>query len=84
MFSSVIFLSPIVTPGLPTPGPLAAAGGVAAVVTAGVLAVVLLDDLLLLPHAASAAVLATANASVAPLQVCLRICCLLFYLFIHL
>src|SRR6202451_3113099 len=55
MFSSAKFLSPIVTAGLPTPGPLLAAGvGLAAVVAAGALAVVL-DELLLLllPHAVS-------------------------------
>src|SRR4029077_21115914 len=46
MFSSEKFLSPSVTAGLPTPGPLAAG--------AGVLAELELDLDLLLPHAASA------------------------------
>ena len=45
MFSSEKFLSPIVTAGLPTPGPLAAG--------AGVLVELVLEDLLL-PQAASA------------------------------
>ena len=46
MFSSEKFLSPIVTAGLPTPGPLAAG--------AGVIAELELDEDLLLPQAASA------------------------------
>src|ERR1700683_4052567 len=52
MFSSAKFLSPIVTAGLPTPGPLDAAVAVLAVVAGGGL--LLLDHvvLLLLPHAA--------------------------------
>jgi hypothetical protein len=60
-------LSPIVTAGLPTPGPLAAG----AAVVAGWLAVValeLVEDDLLLPHAASATASApSANSAEPPL-----------------
>jgi hypothetical protein len=63
-------LSPIVTAGLPTPGPLAAGVAVVAVV-AGWLALValeLVEDDLLLPHAASASVSApSANIAEPPL-----------------
>jgi hypothetical protein len=45
-------LSPIVTGGLPTPGPLLAEVDVLAVVAAGVELELLDDDVLLLPHAA--------------------------------
>jgi hypothetical protein len=57
-------LSPIVTAGLPTPGPLAEEAGV----LAAVLAVVLLEvELLLLPHAASPTLsTTTANAAEMP------------------
>src|SRR5437660_12173708 len=54
MYSSVKFLSPIVTGGLPTPGPLPAAGVELAPVDA-----VLLEDFLELPQAASVTVLAS-------------------------
>src|SRR6267378_2361156 len=50
MFSSEKFLSPIVSAGLPTPGPLAAGAGVAVVALA---LLELLEDDLLPPHAAS-------------------------------
>jgi hypothetical protein len=76
MFSSVKFLSPIVTPGLPTPGPVAAAGAVvdALELVAGVLALELLEDDLLLPHAASAIASATsANVIEPPLIVALNL-----------
>ncbi len=68
MFSSAKFLSPIVTAGLPTPGPLLALVAVAAVVVAGVAAVVLVVllvvDVLEEPHAASTSASAP-SASVA-------------------
>src|SRR5579875_4229055 len=63
MFSSAKFLSPIVTAGLPTPGPLLA--GFAAVLE--VLELVVLepvDDDLLLPHAASATPSASSASAV--------------------
>src|ERR1700689_1641132 len=50
MFSSAKFLSPIVTAGLPTPGPLDAVVAVLAVVA--VVELLLDDVVLLLPHAA--------------------------------
>jgi len=53
MFSSAKFLSPIVTAGLPTPGPLAAAAVVAVVAVLAVELVVLEGVLLLLPQAAN-------------------------------
>jgi hypothetical protein len=61
MYSSVKFLSPMVTGGFPTPGPLDAAGGDPWVGPDGVLAAeeLLVDELELfeeLPHAASAIV----------------------------
>jgi hypothetical protein len=65
-------LSPIVTPGLPTPGPLAAAGAVVAVVVgwpALVVLELLEEDLLLLPHAASASVSAPRANAAEPLLV---------------
>src|ERR1700722_6800253 len=80
MFSSAKFLSPIVTAGLPTPGPLDAAGvPVALVVAAGVLAVVLdvLDELL--PHAVNTtAQIANIATGTTFHQVLPRIRCLLF------
>src|ERR1700677_1506925 len=65
MFSSAKFLSPIVTAGLPTPGPLVAAELVAVVLAVLAAELVLLDDeLLLLPQAASPTPSAvTANAA---------------------
>src|SRR5437764_15003419 len=71
MYSSVKFLSPIVTGGLPTPGPLAAAGGLP-LPAAGVLALVLLLEVELeledeLPHAASTAALRAATAAASTL-----------------
>jgi hypothetical protein len=63
MYSSEKFLSPIVTAGLPTPGPLVA-GLITAIVAVVVLVLELLDDELLeLPHAASARLTAHAVAS---------------------
>src|ERR1700730_16159947 len=79
MFSSVKFLSPIVTPGLPTPGPVAATGAVVGVLEldAGVLELVvleLLEDELLLSHAASATVSATSeNLAEPPLIIALNL-----------
>jgi hypothetical protein len=68
-------LSPIVTAGLPTPGPLAA--GVA--VVAGWLALValeLVEDDLLLPHAASASANApSANIAEPPLANAVSLVC---------
>jgi hypothetical protein len=71
MFSSVKFLSPIVTSGLPTPGPLAAAGAVVAVVAGwpALVALELLEEDLLLPHAASASVSAPSANAAEPLLV---------------
>src|SRR2546422_6749988 len=70
MFCSEKFLSPTVTAGLPTPGPLAAA--------AGVLAELELDDDLLLPQAASAMLsAATSRADTAPARWWLRLLLLL-------
>ena len=61
MFSSAKFLSPIVTAGLPAPGP-PAAGAEADVVALELLE----DDELLLPHAASPTLSAvTANSAAA-------------------
>ncbi|MGI8411259.1 MAG: hypothetical protein ACR2LV_01390 [Solirubrobacteraceae bacterium] len=63
------FLSPTVTAGLPTPGPLLAAGtdvagaGVLAAAVVLVVLVVVLDELDELPHAASI----TASATIAML-----------------
>src|ERR1700733_14437119 len=51
MFSSAKFLSPIVTAGLPTPGPLVAAAGAVAVVD--VVELVLFEEDVLLPQAVS-------------------------------
>jgi hypothetical protein len=79
MFCSVKFLSPSVTPGFPTPGPVAAAGAVvgALELVAGVLALValeLLEDELLLPHAASAIASATtAKVADPPLIIALEL-----------
>src|SRR5438045_6540932 len=56
MFSSEKFLSPSVTAGLPTPGPLAAGAGVLAELE-------LDDDFLLLPHAASPMLNATSSTA---------------------
>jgi hypothetical protein len=61
MFSSVKFLSPIVTAGLPTPGPLAAAAAAVVVVFE------LEEDVLLLPQAAIPTLSAiSANAAEIP------------------
>src|SRR6478752_6893009 len=71
MFSSVKFLSPTRTAGLPEPGPLLTTRVVVLDVTAGVLAVVaveLVEDDLLLPHAASTSASApSANIAAPPL-----------------
>src|SRR5215472_572892 len=74
MYSSVKFLSPIVTGGLPRPGPFAAAGGFAPTAATlaelvGVVAVGLApvaDPVEELPHAASTTVAATATAATPP------------------
>src|ERR1700730_15048349 len=71
MFSSAKFLSPIVTAGLPTPGPLAAGAGV----LAWVLAELELDEDLLLPQAVSARHRAAITA--ADRMLALRCWCLL-------
>jgi hypothetical protein len=71
MYSSVKFLSPITTAGLPAPGPLPA-GAAPPVVdeVAGVLAVELADEVELvleldeLPHAASVSITAIAGITV--------------------
>jgi hypothetical protein len=52
-------LSPIVTAGLPTPGPLAAGAGA----LADVLAELALDEDLLLPHAVSVTLTATRRSA---------------------
>jgi hypothetical protein len=63
MFSSAKFLSPIVTAGLPVPGPLDAGA------TPDVVALELLEDVeLLLPHAASPTVSAAVANSAAALN----------------
>src|SRR2546423_8513418 len=64
MYSSVKFLSPIVTGGLPTPGPVGAGAGLAwpMVAVAGVVDFGLVPELEL-PHAASATAAATATAA---------------------
>ena len=75
MYSSVKFLSPIVTAGLPTPGPVAAAGGLVrggAVIAPPVFEPELDDEL---PHAASAATVASASAPASARVRFLRIIC---------
>src|SRR5436305_6503918 len=76
MNSSEKFLSPMVTGGLPTPGPLAAAAGLAPVAVEDVGAAALLVGLELeddLPQAASSAAVSVASATASARFGCLRV-----------